>query len=155
MPTFQYEAVNAAGKSTKGTIEASSREDAQGQLKGQGFFPTAVEELKLKGRAAKQAKQAKIETGGKGAKAVKKKGRGISLSIGKVQTKKMTTFTRQLSTLQDAGLPLLRSLQILESQQRPGKLKNVLSDVCEDVEAGSSLSESMAKHPKAFDRLYS
>ncbi|MCP4836349.1 MAG: type II secretion system F family protein, partial [Phycisphaera sp.] len=155
MPTFQYEAVNAAGKSTKGTIEASSREDAQGQLKGQGFFPTAVEELKLKGRAAKQAKQAKMETGGKGAKAVKKKGRGISLSIGKVQTKKMTTFTRQLSTLQDAGLPLLRSLQILESQQRPGKLKNVLSDVCEDVEAGSSLSESMAKHPKAFDRLYS
>ena len=56
MPTFQYEAVNASGKSTKGTIEASSREDAQGQLKGQGMFPTSVEEFKLKGRAAKQAK---------------------------------------------------------------------------------------------------
>ena len=152
MPTFQYEAVNASGKSTKGTIEASSREDAQGQLKGQGMFPTSVEEFKLKGRAAKQAKAQKD---GKAPKAAKKKGRGISLSIGKVQTKKMTTFTRQLSTLQDAGLPLLRSLQILEQQQRPGKLKNCLADVCEDVEAGSALSEAMAKHPKAFDRLYS
>ena len=95
MPTFQYEAVNASGKSTKGTIEASSREDAQGQLKGQGMFPTSVEEFKLKGRAAKQAKAQKD---GKAPKAAKKKGRGISLSIGRVNTKKMTTFTRQLST---------------------------------------------------------
>ncbi|MCP4940215.1 MAG: type II secretion system F family protein, partial [Phycisphaeraceae bacterium] len=85
----------------------------------------------------------------------KKKGGGFSISIGKVNLKKMTTFTRQLSTLQDAGLPLLRSVQILESQQRPGKLKSVLGDVAEDVEAGSALSDAMAKHPKAFDRLYS
>ena len=152
MPTFEYEAVNAAGKQQKGTIEASSRDDAQGQLKGQGYFPTSVEELKVKGRAAKQAKANKE---GKSPKAAKKKGRGFSLSIGKVNTKTMTTFTRQLSTLQDAGLPLLRSLQILEQQQRPGKLKNILNDVCEDVESGSSLSDAMAKHPKGFDRLYS
>ena len=85
----------------------------------------------------------------------KKKGGGFSISIGKIGLKKMTTFTRQLSTLQDAGLPLLRSVQILESQQRPGKLKSILGDVAEDVESGSSLSDSMAKHPKAFDRLYS
>jgi type IV pilus assembly protein PilC len=63
-------------------------------------------------------------------------------------------FTRQLSTLQDAGLPLLRSLQILEQQQKPGRLKSILFDVCDDVESGSSLSDSFAKHPKAFDRLY-
>ncbi|MFM8698227.1 MAG: type II secretion system F family protein, partial [Phycisphaerales bacterium] len=68
--------------------------------------------------------------------------------------KRMTMFTRQLSTLQDAGLPLLRSLQILESQQKPGKLKSILGDVCEDVEGGTTLSDAFAKHPKAFDRLY-
>ncbi len=149
MPTFNYEAVNTAGKSEKGVIEASSREDAQTQLKSQGFFPTSVEESKLKGRAAKAQKEK-----GKAPKAAKKK-KGMSFSIGRVNTKKMTTFTRQLSTLQDAGLPLLRSIQILETQQRPGKLKSVLGAVAEDVEAGSALSEAMAKHPKAFDRLYS
>ena len=66
----------------------------------------------------------------------------------------MTTFTRQLSTLQDAGLPLLRSLQILESQQKPGRLRTVLGSVCEDVEGGNTLSDAFARHPKAFDRLY-
>ena len=71
-----------------------------------------------------------------------------------MSSKKLTLFTRQLSTLQDAGLPLLRSIQILEQQQKPGLLKSILGGVCEDVEAGTTLSDSMAKHPKAFDRLY-
>ena len=144
MPTFQYEAVNAAGKSQKGVIEANSPDDAQSQLKAQGYFPTSVQEKK--GRAKKAEKSPK---------AAKKKGKGFSLSIGRVNLKKMTTFTRQLSTLQDAGLPLLRSMQILESQQRPGRLKTILGDVCEGVESGASLSDAMAQHPKAFDRLYS
>ena len=146
MPNFQYEAVNAAGKAQKGVIEATSPADAQSQLKAQGYFPTSVAEKK--GRGAKKA-------AGDTPKAAKKKGRGLAISIGRVPLKRMTTFTRQLSTLQDAGLPLLRSMQILETQQKPGRLKNILSDVCEDVESGSSLSDSMAKHPKAFDRLYS
>ncbi|MCP4797586.1 MAG: type II secretion system F family protein [Phycisphaeraceae bacterium] len=146
MPTFQYEAVNAAGKEQKGVIEASDNADAQAQLKAQGYFPTLVAEAKLKGRKKKSGKDVAKK---------KKKGGGFSISIGKVNLKKMTTFTRQLSTLQDAGLPLLRSMQILESQQRPGKLKSILGDVAEDVEAGSALSDAMAKHPKAFDRLYS
>jgi len=59
-----------------------------------------------------------------------------------------------MSTLQDAGLPILRSLRILEGQTKPGVLKNALQDIIEDVEAGSTLSEAMEKHPKAFDRLY-
>ena len=66
----------------------------------------------------------------------------------------MVTFTRQLSILQDAGLPILRSLKILEDQAKPGALKNSLIDVCEEIEGGSSLSEAMAKSPKTFDRLY-
>ncbi len=59
-----------------------------------------------------------------------------------------------MSTLQDAGLPILRSLRILEGQTKPGVLKNALQDIIEDVEAGSTLSEAMEKHPKAFDSLY-
>ncbi len=69
-------------------------------------------------------------------------------------SKNLTTFTRQLSILQDAGLPILRSLRILEQQSKPGRLKNSLMDVCDEIEGGATLSEAMAKSPKAFDRLY-
>ena len=71
-----------------------------------------------------------------------------------MKAKKLCTFTRQLSTLQDAGLPILRSLRILEGQSKPGPLKNSLIDIIEDIEGGSTLSEAMAKQPKAFDNLY-
>jgi len=140
MPTFQYEALNSSGKSQKGSIEAASSEEAVQRIKAQGLFPSTVREEKKGQKVVREGKK-------------KKKG-GFSLSFGKVSQKKLTTFTRQLSTLQDAGLPLLRSLQILEQQQKPGKLKNVLAGVCEDVEGGTTLSDAFAKHPKAFDRLY-
>ena len=74
--------------------------------------------------------------------------------MGGVKTAHLCTFTRQLSILQDAGLPILRSIRILEQQQKPGRLKNSLMDVCDEIEAGSTLSEAMGKCPKAFDRLY-
>ena len=89
---------------------------------------------------------------GKGGPGKRKKGQVIT--IGGVSVKQLTTFTRQFSTLQDAGLPVLRSLRILEHQIRPGVLKNALIDVVEDVESGSTLSEAFGKHPKCFDRLY-
>ncbi len=148
MPTYVYEALNSAGKPQKGTIEAGTSEEAIQRIKGQGYFPTSVREQKVKGGTGKKEGTA-LQRGKK-----KKKKGGFNLAIGGVSTKKMTAFTRQLSTLQDAGLPLLRSLQILEQQQRPGLLKSVLGQVAEDVESGTTLSDSMAKHPKAFDRLY-
>ena len=148
MPTYVYEALNAAGKPEKGHIEADSSDAAIAAIRQNGFFPTTVREEKIKGASKvddkKDAKKKKIK---------KKKG-SFNISIGGVKTKTLTQFTRQLSTLQDAGLPLLRSLQILEQQQKPGKLKSILADVVEDVESGTSLSDSMSKHPKAFDRLY-
>ena len=145
MPTFQYEAMTAAGKTQKGSVEANTSEEAIQRIKQQGFFPTSVREQKVKKTAG--APDA-------GAKAKKKKKPGAGMSIGGVSAKQLTTFTRQLSTLQDAGLPLLRSLQILESQLKPCKLKGTLQGVIEDVEGGASLSDAMAKHPKVFDRLY-
>ncbi|MEL6497713.1 MAG: type II secretion system F family protein [Planctomycetota bacterium] len=146
MATFAYEALNEKGKTQKGTVEAASAEEAQAKIKSDGYFPTSIREQKVKGKSK-----------GDGQKAAPKKkasGGSVSLPWSKVKPKNMTLFTRQLSTLQDAGLPLLRSLQILESQQKPGLLKNTLIGVCEEVEGGSSLSDAMAKYPKAFDTLY-
>lgn len=145
MPTYTYQALNASGKTQKGTIEASSSEEALQRIKAQGYFPTSV--------VAQKDKKSKTKTGEEVGKKKKPKKKG-GMSFGRVKAKHLTLFTRQLSTLQDAGLPLLRSLQILESQQKPGKMKNVLLGVTEEVEGGSSLSESMAKFPKAFDHLY-
>ena len=82
----------------------------------------------------------------------KKKNRGFV--FGGVKGKELTLFTRQLSILQDAGLPILRSLKILADMQKPGRLKYSLEDVCDEIEGGSTLSEAMSKSPKAFDRLY-
>lgn len=149
MATYIYEALNAAGKPEKGRIEADSSDAAIAAVRQNGFFPTSVREEKLKGasKSAKGKKEAK--------KKDKKKKGGFNISIGGVKTKVLTQFTRQLSTLQDAGLPLLRSLQILEQQQKPGKLKTIVGEVVEDVESGTALSDAMGKHPKAFDRLYS
>lgn len=145
MATFTYEAMNDAGKPTKGTVEAASKEEAIARIKSQRLFPTNVAEQKASKKDAKAA-------AAKGKAKPKKKGGGFS--IGRVKQKQLTMFTRQLSTLQDAGLPLLRSLQILEQQQKPGAMKNVLVGVCEEVEGGASLSEAMSKFPKAFDKLY-
>ncbi len=145
MATFTYEAYNASGKTQKGTIDANDSAEAIARIKAQGLYPTQVKAQK----AAK--KQAGAEAGAAGG-TTKKKSRG--LSIGRVKPKQLTLFTRQLSTLQDAGLPLLRSLKILEQQSKPGPLKNCLIGVCEEVEGGSSLSEAMSKNPKAFNKLY-
>ncbi len=146
MATFTYEALNASGKTQKGTIDAGDHQEAVARIKAQGLYPTQVREQKVK--KGGQGKEGAISGG------AKKKKKGGSFSIGKVKPAQLTTFTRQLSTLQDAGLPLLRSLQILEEQAKPGPLKNCLISVCEEVEGGSSLSEAMNKNPKAFNLLY-
>ena len=158
MATFQYEALDNSGKKQKGTIEAATSEDAIQRIRLQGYFPTTVREQKTKKGKSKgggeESSGGPTDLLSEGAGEKKKKKKGGGFAIGGVKKKQLTQFTRQLSTLQDAGLPLLRSLQILETQLKPGTLKNVLVDVVEDVEGGSSLSEAMAKHPRAFDTLY-
>ncbi|MEQ8763179.1 MAG: type II secretion system F family protein [Planctomycetota bacterium] len=82
-------------------------------------------------------------------------GGGLSfLGRRRVSPKLLTQFTVQLSVLQDAGLPIVRCLKILGGQMRPGVFRNIVDQIVEDVEGGNSLSESMAKHPSVFDRLY-
>jgi type IV pilus assembly protein PilC len=137
MPTYQFEAMDATGQEIKDVIDAPSEEEAQATIRQMGYFVTKI--------SVKKAKKAAAEKKGK---------KGKTFAIGRVNSKILTVFTRQLSILQDAGLPILRSLRILQEQSRPGRLKNCLMDVCEDIESGATLSEAMSKQPKAFDRLY-
>lgn len=139
MPTFQYEAMDNTGLEIKESIDAASEAEATQIIREKGFFVTQIREQKKKGA---QKKRPGATKGGR------------TFSIGKVRGKHLCTFTRQLSTLQDAGLPILRSLRILEGQSKPGPLKNSLIGVIDDIESGATLSEAMAKQPKAFDTLY-
>ena len=139
MPTFAYEAMDSSGLEVKDTIEAPSEAEAQTMIREKGFYVTKIREKDRKKKDPKKgaAKGAAAKGGG---------GRKKAFTIGGVKPKLLCQFTRQLSTLQDAGLPVLRSLRILEGQNKPGALKNALMDVIEDIEGGNT--------PKAFDNLY-
>jgi type IV pilus assembly protein PilC len=137
MPVFQYRALDANGNEVKAEIEALSNKEAISKIRNKGLFPTKVQ-------ARGAAKKVKTK-----AAAPKRRRR-----TGKVKVKQVCQFARQLSTLQDAGLAVLRSLRILEDQQKSGNLRRVIGYVADDIEGGSTLSEAMAKHPKCFNRLF-
>jgi type IV pilus assembly protein PilC len=143
MPTYQYEAMDTTGGEVKDTIDAVSEEEAQQKIRSLGYFVTRLTEIADKKKKNKR----------KGLQTEKRKKTKV-LTLGGVNTKQLVMFTRQFSVLQDAGLPVLRSLKILEGQMKPGVLKNSLIDVVDDVESGNTLSEAFGKHPKCFDRLY-
>lgn len=136
MPTFQFEAMDATGQEIKDIIEAATEEEAQTTIRQMGYFVTKIQVKKSANKTAPGQKKKR------------------PFAIGGAKTKHICAFTRQLSILQDAGLPILRSLKILEHNSKPGKLKNALMDTCDEIETGSTLSEAMAKSPKVFNRLY-
>ncbi|MCH7556301.1 MAG: type II secretion system F family protein [Planctomycetes bacterium] len=138
MPIFQYAALDAQGVEIKDEIEALGQKEAVSKIRNMGYFPTRVRERGAGKKAGAKA----------AAKPKRRRGSG-----GKVKIKFITQFARQLSTLQDAGLPILRSLRILEEQQRAGTFKRVIGYVADDIEGGCTLSEAMGKYPKTFDRL--
>ncbi|NLH74794.1 MAG: type II secretion system F family protein [Verrucomicrobia bacterium] len=152
MPKFNYVAMDSRGKETKGTLEVANQNEAITRLKEMGFFPTKVVEAeKPKEKGGKKGKPAP-------AAGERKKGKGININIpflgGKVGTKVMTAFTRQLATLVDAGLPLLRGMRVLERQERNPTLKQIIGEMAVAIEGGSTFSEALAQHPKVFNRLY-
>ena len=157
MPKYNYVAMDTKGKEQKGTLECASQNEAINRVKDMQLFPTKIVEVdKVKDKGAKKAKPA--AKGAKGAKG--KKGGGINLNIkipglsGRVKSKVLTTFTRQLATLVDAGLPLLRGLRVLEKQERNPNLRSIIAELALSIEGGSTFSESLAQHPKVFNRLY-
>ena len=144
MVRFEYEAVNAAGQQVRSAIEAATVEEALVQIRSTGVYPTKVREdvRALRGKAKVQP-------------VTRRRGRMRDNHVlGAVSKRALAECTQQLSILQDAGLPIVRSLRILEEQQRAGLLKQVLARVSNDVEDGATLSEAMERHPKVFDRLY-
>ena len=152
MPKFSYVAMDQKGKEQKGTLEVASQNEAIGRVKEMGLFPTKIVEVdKVKETPDKKAKVA-------GKPAGKKKGVNINIQIpglgGRVKSKVLTTFTRQLATLVDAGLPLLRGLRVLEKQERNPTLKSIIAELALAIEGGSTFSESLAQHPKVFNRLF-
>ena len=139
MPTFLFEAIDAAtGQEIRDTVDAPNEAEAQATIRSMGYMITKIKAKKGKAAAA--------------APGARKPGR--TFALGGVSGKDLALFTRQLSILQDAGLPILRALKILSNMQKPGRLKNSLLDVCDEIEGGANLSEAMSKSPKAFDRLY-
>jgi type IV pilus assembly protein PilC len=139
MPVFTYEAIDTSGQRVKKELDAASKDEAIKKIKSQGLRPTKVT-MRAGGAAA-------ATVGAKGKK------KGLVL-FSRVSNAMITTFTTQLATLQDAGLPIVRSIKILEGQQKPGKFKDQLAQVAEEVEGGATFSEALAKHPKSFDKLY-
>ncbi|HWD94771.1 MAG TPA: type II secretion system F family protein [Verrucomicrobiae bacterium] len=155
MPKFNYVAMDSHGKETKGTLDVNSQNEAIGRVKEMGLFPTKIVEVEK----VKPDKKTGKPAGGK-AVAGKKKGGSMQINIkipglgGKVKSKVLTTFTRQLATLVDAGLPLLRGLRVLEKQERNPTLKRILAELALSIEGGSTFSEGLAQHPKVFNRLF-
>ena len=154
MPKFNYVAMDSRGKESKGTLEVASQNEAIGRVKEMGLFPTKIVEVD-KEKPEKKAKGAKpaAKTPGK-----KKGSLQINIKIpglsGKVKSKVLTAFTRQLATLVDAGLPLLRGLRVLEKQERNATLRKIIGELAAAIEGGSTFSEGLAQHPKVFNRLF-
>ncbi len=138
MPKFAYFALNKEGKQVFGIIQADSQALAINDIRSLNLYPTNI-------REATRADERR---------AARKK-RGLDeLYFGGVKTKELVVMTRQLSTLIDAGLPLLRSLNVLITQLKPSKLRDILREIFADIQSGSTFAEGLAKHPKQFDRLY-
>lgn len=143
MPKFAYVAMNEKGVEVSGTINAENTIAAINQIREMGYFPTSV--------AAQKKKK------GQGAEGEKEGGFSFQirfLSRRTVKSKILALFTRQLATLIDAGLPLLKALRVLETQQKPGPLKDALLAMGSSVEGGSTFSESLGNQPKIFNKLY-
>lgn len=150
MAAFRYEAMDNQGKEVRGEIEAANEREAAEKIRAANLYLTRIEDKSAGGRSS--ATRSGVKSGAQAGAAPRRKG-SITLNFS-VKQKHLAEFTRQFSTLLDAGLPVVRSLDILQNQLRPGLLKNAVIEVGEDVKGGSSLSEAMQRHGRVFDKLY-
>ena len=159
MATFQYIAKDSSGKETRGTVEAGDRNSAIASVRAMGLLPTALGEVKGTSAAPAPAKGA-----AKGAKKPKAKSglnRDIKINLrmpkflqGRIKTKILTQFTRQLATLVNAGLPLMRGIEVLKRQMKDPRMQEALVGISDNIAAGGTFSESLTAYPKIFDKLY-
>jgi len=145
MPQFQFTAADAKGEQMSGTVESTSEADAIQQLRSQGYYPLQVVEVG-KGKLAAKKPVAK------GKSAAPKKAK--SSTGGRIKPKILMIFTRQLATLIDSGLPLLRGLTVLAKQEPNPVLRGTIGALADSVQGGSTFSEALAQHPRIFNKLY-
>lgn len=147
MPKFHYLALDQNGQETAGDIDASSETDAINLLRQQQLYPTKVvqegrgDASEIKSKAAKSVKS-KASAGGK------------ALANLTIKSKTLMIFTRQLATLIDSGLPLLRGLTVLGRQEPIPNMKRTITTLADSVQTGSTFSESLTQFPKIFNKLY-
>ena len=151
MPKFRYVAMDSKGSETEGVLDAESQSQAISMIRSQGYFPTKVQEAGAGQKGAVAARPRGAGGGGQGMKTEITQG---GLLGGSVEPKQLMVFTRQLATLVDAGLPLLRGLRILLKQERNPALRKALGGMGEAVEGGSTFSEALGQYPKIFDKLF-
>ena len=163
MATFQYIAKDGSGNERRGTVEAGDRNSAIAAVRAQGLMPTALGEVKSS--SAAPAKAPARKGGAKGQPPQKKSGLNRDLNIkiniklpkflqGRIKTKILTQFTRQLATLVNAGLPLMRGIEVLKRQMKDSQMLEALNGISDNIAAGGTFSESLTAYPKIFDKLY-
>lgn len=146
MPNFQYTALDAKGEQSTGIIAAANEGEATQKVRALNLHPIQIVE-EGKGATGKRRPVAKAKAKGKG-----KSSKG---SVGgRIKPKSLMIFTRQLATLIDSGLPLLRSLTVLGKQEPNPVLRATVSSLADSVQGGSTFSESLAQHPRIFNKLY-
>ena len=161
MATFQYIAKDSSGQEKRGMVEAGDRSGAIAAIRAQGLMPTALGEVKGGGAAAKPAAAKKPAPGKKPAK----KGGGLGskeikitlpkfLRPKKVKAKDLTAFTRQLATRVNAGLPLMRCIEVLKKQKMAPAMADCLDGISENIAGGGTFSDALTAYPKIFDNLY-
>jgi type IV pilus assembly protein PilC len=157
MSNFSYEAVDSGGLKIEGHLDVLDQNEAIRRVKEMGLFPVRIVEARTSKRGRRNAERGKgagARVGGRGV------GKGLSVELkipffgGRVKQSALAIFTRQLATLIEAGMPLLRGLRILREQEETPALQKVLDAIAEQIEGGGALSEALAQHPKVFNTLY-
>ncbi|PWU14285.1 MAG: pilus assembly protein PilC [Verrucomicrobia bacterium] len=149
MPSYSYVAVDPQGLEMRGSLDVTDQSEALRRIKEMGLFPTRVLEA-----AVGRTRLARTQTKGKRARRILTGSISIPGFGGRVKPAVLTVFTRQLATLVEAGMPLLRGLRTLQEQEANRTLKGAIGDIASAIEGGNSLTEAVSMHPKIFNRLY-
>lgn len=156
MPKFTYTAIeSASGKEKKGTVEGATAEQAANDLKAMGLLPTSLTAEGGAKPVKKDARKIASPTLSADAGATTRRKKKSGFTFGRViSTAGLTLFTRQLATLVNAGMPIMRSLETLGRQEKNLAFKEVVESLVENIRSGGNFSDGLLQHPKVFDRLY-
>lgn len=143
MANFAYVALDGRGRESRGCLLAVDQQEALVRLKTMGFFPTQL-------RAASEKEQdTQLQK-----KTLTRRSALVTRIRERVKTKALTEFTRQLATVVDSGIPLVRGLRLLEEQEENRNLRRIIGELTAAIESGNTFSEALAQHPRVFNRLY-